>query len=77
LLDSYLAEMILSASINSIRIKSPPFKRATGSREKMKSWLNLFEKMAPSSGVRLLTSSMQISVSPEMESNAERGGSIS
>jgi hypothetical protein len=60
LLDSYPEGMILSASINSIRIKSQPFKRATGSREKMRSWSNSFEKMVPNSGVRLLTSSIQI-----------------
>ena len=60
LLVSYLEGMILSASINSIRIRSLRFRRATGSREKTRNWSNWFEKTVPSSGVRLLTSSIQI-----------------
>ena len=53
LLASFQAEMIHNANTNLIRIRSQPFRRAIGSSGKTRNWSGSFERMAPSSGVRL------------------------
>ena len=73
-LDSSLGEMTLSVNTNSTRIRSLRYRKAIGSREKMKSLSGSSEKMEQSNGVKLPTNWIRISPSIETVSNAERDG---
>ena len=72
--DLYLVGMIRNVSINLTKIRNQQYRRVTGSKEKMRSQLNLLEKMVLSSGARLLPNSMEIQVLQEMVNSAEKDG---
>lgn len=73
-LDSFLGEMTLSVNTNSTRIRSLRYRKAIGSREKMKTLFGSSEKMEQSNGVKLPTNWIRISQLIETVSNAERDG---
>jgi hypothetical protein len=76
-LGSSQEEMIHSASTSSTKIRSQPYRRVTGSKEKTKSSWNWSVRMVPSNGLRSQTNSMLALGSPGTASSAGRGGSTS